>query len=64
MGGAISVSLRPNGVSGMTVSGHPLVILVRPGMKVRPFHFQMVVARPVGQQVALADLRAFSGPLQ
>jgi hypothetical protein len=27
----------------MTVSGHPLVILVRPGMNVRPVHFQVVV---------------------
>lgn len=42
--------------SGMTVSNHPLVILVRPGMKVRPVHFQTVVARPEGQQVMLAGV--------
>ncbi len=33
-----------------------LVILVRPGMNLRPVHFQMVTARPVGQQVALLGL--------
>src|SRR5579859_6048916 len=28
-----------------------VVMWVRPGMKVRPVHFQRVVARPAGQQV-------------
>jgi hypothetical protein len=42
--------------SRMTLPGHPLVIWVRPGMKVRPVHFQRVVARPDGQQVALAGM--------
>jgi hypothetical protein len=32
-----------------------LVIWVRPGMKVRPVHFQTVVARPEGQQVAFTS---------
>ncbi len=32
---------------------HPLVIFVRPGLKVLPVHFHMEVARPVGQQSAL-----------
>jgi hypothetical protein len=36
--------------------GYLLVILVRPGMKVRPVHLQRVVARPDGQQVALAGV--------
>ena len=40
----------------MTASAYRLVILVRPGMNLRPVHFQVVTARPEGQQVALLGL--------
>jgi len=41
---------------GMTDFGYRLTILVRPGMNLRPVHFQRVVARPEGQQVPLLGL--------